>query len=70
MFRVWGDAVDVPFDQYRWGLFFVRVNQVLVRLWARNQLSGLGCWLLDIVFGRCLAIDGGTGRRFVVRLHV
>ena len=40
MFWVWGDAVAVPFgvhrcDVYCWGMFFVRVNQVLVRLWAR-----------------------------------
>ena len=64
MFWVWGDAVDVPFgvhrcDVCRWGMFFVRVNQVLVRLWARcgsksDRMVGVlrgglvrGCWVRD-----------------------
>ena len=50
----------------KWDAFFVRVNQVLVRLWARYQL--LGSLLLAV---RCS--DGGwrrSGGRVVVRLHV
>ena len=54
-------------------LFFVRVNQVLVRLWARHQWSVFSCRLSEVSdrrhwkrasgrrFGQCL-----TGKAFVM----
>jgi hypothetical protein len=44
-------------------LFFVRVNQVLVRLWARNQSSGAARRLSEVSDHR-----RGLRSRFVVRL--
>jgi hypothetical protein len=39
-------------------LFFVRVNQVLVRLWTRNQLSGFGVRLSEVSDHRPPGTDG------------